>query len=51
MPAYRRQAGRIACHAGRRHCFFKTLEDGKWQTAEPVPQDPAAIYAEAGAAK
>ena len=44
-----RQAGGIACHTGRRHCFFRTLKDGQWQTTEAVLKDPAAIYKGAGA--
>ncbi len=37
------QAGGIACHTGRRHCFFRELRDGQWQTIEPVLEDPEAI--------
>lgn len=39
-----RQEGGIACHTGRAHCFFQKLEDGDWQTTEPVLEDPATIY-------
>ena len=39
-----RQEGGIACHTGRAHCFFQKLEDGEWQTTEPVLEDPATIY-------
>lgn len=38
------QAGGIACHTGRRSCFYQRLEAGQWQTVEPVLQDPEAIY-------
>ncbi|OUS11189.1 phosphoribosyl-AMP cyclohydrolase [Gammaproteobacteria bacterium 53_120_T64] len=38
------QQGGIACHTGRRSCFFKVLQDGQWQAVEPVLKDPAAIY-------
>lgn len=38
------QIGGIACHTGRRHCFFNRLEDGRWQEADPVLRDPRAIY-------
>ncbi|RDE19153.1 phosphoribosyl-AMP cyclohydrolase [Motiliproteus coralliicola] len=38
------QLGGIACHTGREHCFYKTLEDGQWQPVEPVLKDPKAIY-------
>lgn len=39
-----RQRGGIACHTGRNHCFFRRLENGVWQTVEPVLKDPADIY-------
>ena len=38
------QVGGIACHTGRRSCFFRVLRDGQWQTVEPVLKDPATIY-------
>lgn len=38
------QVGGIACHTGRRSCFFQRLEDGEWRTVEPVLKDPHAIY-------
>jgi len=38
------QAGGIACHTGRRRCFFQRLEDGAWRAVEPVIKDPKAIY-------
>jgi len=34
----------IACHTGRHSCFFQRLEDGTWQTVEPVLKDPERIY-------
>jgi len=40
------QAGGIACHTGRRRCFFQKLEDGAWGVVEPVLKDPKAIYGE-----
>jgi phosphoribosyl-AMP cyclohydrolase len=36
----------IACHTGRRRCFFQRLEDGAWRIVEPVLKDPKAIYGE-----
>ena len=30
------QVGGIACHTGRRRCFFRCLQDGQWQVTEPV---------------
>lgn len=38
------QQGGIACHTGRRSCFYQRLEGGCWVTVEPVLKDPAAIY-------
>lgn len=38
------QKGGIACHTGRRSCFYRTLQDGRWVSAEPVLKDPSAIY-------
>jgi phosphoribosyl-AMP cyclohydrolase len=40
------QRGGIACHTGRRCCFFKLLRDGRWQDVEPVLKDPETIYTE-----
>lgn len=38
------QQGGIACHTGRKSCFFQRLVDGQWQAVEPVLQDPDTIY-------
>jgi phosphoribosyl-AMP cyclohydrolase len=38
------QVGGIACHTGRRRCFYQRLEDGAWRTVEPVLKEPRAIY-------
>ncbi len=38
------QLGGIACHTGRHNCFFQQLQDGKWQTIEPVIKDTGTIY-------
>jgi phosphoribosyl-AMP cyclohydrolase len=38
------QRGGIACHTGRRSCFYQRLEDGRWVTVEPVLKDPESIY-------
>ena len=39
------QLGGIACHTGRESCFYRRLEDGNWQTVDPVLKDPTIIYA------
>jgi phosphoribosyl-AMP cyclohydrolase len=38
------QIGGIACHTGRRSCFFNRLESAGWQDIEPVLKDPKLIY-------
>lgn len=43
------QVGEMACHTGRRHCFFQRLQtnpDGlpEWVTVEPVLKNPDEIY-------
>ena len=38
------QAGGIACHTGRKSCFYQQLDDGCWQPADPVVKDPKEIY-------
>ena len=38
------QIGGIACHTGRNSCFYRHLENNKWQTVEPVIKDPSTIY-------
>ncbi len=42
------QLGGIACHTGRRSCFYRRLEGDQWQEAESVIKDPAIIYAHHG---
>ena len=32
------------CHEGYQSCFFRRLEDGRWQVAEPQTYDPKAVY-------
>ena len=39
------QLGDIACHTGRLSCFYRRLEDGRWQATDPVVRDPNEIYA------
>ena len=38
------QRGGIACHTGRRSCFYKRLEHDRWVAVEPVLKDPKSIY-------
>ena len=38
------QHGGIACHTGRKSCFYRQLVDGQWQAVEAVLKDPNEIY-------
>lgn len=38
------QIGGIACHTGRESCFYRVLQDGQWQSVDPVLKDPDDIY-------
>jgi len=38
------QAGGIACHTGRRSCFYQRLEKDEWVAVDPVLKDPHEIY-------
>jgi phosphoribosyl-AMP cyclohydrolase len=38
------QVGGIACHTGRRSCFFQRLDKDQWVTIDPVLKDPHEIY-------
>ena len=38
------QVGGIACHTGRRRCFYRRYHEGMWQVTEDVLKQPEAIY-------
>jgi phosphoribosyl-AMP cyclohydrolase len=38
------QVGGIACHTGRRRCFFRVLKDQAWQVDEEIIKNPDEIY-------
>lgn len=38
------QTGGIACHTGRKSCFFHKLEEQEWKAVDPVLKDPHEIY-------
>ncbi|MBS3803462.1 MAG: phosphoribosyl-AMP cyclohydrolase [Oleiphilaceae bacterium] len=43
------QKGDIACHTGRRSCFYRRLDrNGEWVSADPVLKDPDSIYGAGG---
>ena len=33
-------AGGVACHTGRRRCFFNRLEGDRWVQTDPVVEEP-----------
>ncbi len=39
-----RQIGGIACHTGRKSCFFQKLEKNTWKNISCVLKDPKEIY-------
>jgi phosphoribosyl-AMP cyclohydrolase len=42
------QVGGVACHTGRRHCFYQRLEATGWVETDAVVRDPAEIYGSGG---
>lgn len=34
----------VACHTGRRDCFFRVVRDGEWVVDKPVLVDPDKLY-------
>ena len=38
------QIGGIACHTGRRSCFYQRLENGVWRVTDQVIKQPEDIY-------
>jgi phosphoribosyl-AMP cyclohydrolase len=38
------QRGGGACHTGKRSCFFRKLEDGRWVDVGEQVFDPAEVY-------
>jgi len=38
------QVGDIACHTGRRRCFFRVLKNGDWLLDEEIIKNPDEIY-------
>ena len=38
------QVGGIACHTGRRRCFYRVMKDGEWQVDEEIIKNPQEIY-------
>ena len=38
------QLGGVACHTGRRSCFYRKFSDGSWQVTDKVLQSPEQMY-------
>jgi phosphoribosyl-AMP cyclohydrolase len=38
------QIGDIACHTGRRSCFYREYQNGTWQNIANVIKDPKEMY-------
>ena len=38
------QVGGIACHTGRKSCFFQKLDASEWKSVADVLKDPKDIY-------
>ena len=38
------QHGGIACHTGRKSCFYQVYNDGQWLETDAVVKDPRDIY-------
>lgn len=38
------QVGGIACHTGRRHCFYRRLDGDRWTETDPVLRNPQEMY-------
>ncbi len=38
------QVGGIACHTGRKRCFYRVYKNAEWQTDEAVLKNPDEIY-------
>ena len=34
----------VACHTGRRSCFYRALRDGRLEELMPVERDPKSLY-------
>lgn len=38
------QVGGIACHTGRRSCFYRKFEGGDWRETDDIIREPGDIY-------
>ena len=40
------QVGEVACHTGRRSCFFQRLVEGQWREEGAILKNPSDMYGE-----
>lgn len=38
------QLGGVACHTGRRHCFYQRWSGDSWEVTDPVLKSPESMY-------
>ncbi len=38
----------VACHTGRRSCFYRALRNGRLEEVMPVERDPGSLYGDGG---
>ena len=38
------QVGGVACHTGRRHCFYQRWTGEGWNITDPVLKSPESMY-------
>ena len=38
------QLGGVACHTGRRHCFYQRWSGVNWEVTDPVLKSPESMY-------
>ena len=38
------QLGGVACHTGRRHCFYQRWSGDNWEVTDPVLRSPESMY-------
>ncbi len=38
----------VACHTGRRSCFYRALRNGRLKEVMPVERDPGSLYGDGG---
>ena len=44
IPASAVEQDGVACHTGRRSCFYRAWREGRLETIQEVETDPAILY-------